>query len=72
MYDLDTDQDEIIDETLKQVAHTVNQILLKTTTGSPTSNLDLSDASHNNTPERLPVPTLKTSDILVHCCLTAI
>ena len=36
--DLDTDQGEIIDETLKQVAQTVNQMLLMTNTGSPASN----------------------------------
>ena len=36
--DLDTDQSKIIDETIKQVVQSVNQMLLKTTTGNPTSN----------------------------------
>ena len=39
--DLDADQGEIIDEMIKQVLQTVNQTLLKTTTGSPTSNFRL-------------------------------
>ena len=47
--DLDTDHDKIIDEMLKQVAQTVNQRLLKTTTGSPASTLDSSDTLHDNT-----------------------
>ena len=58
--DLDTDQDEMIDETIKQVAQSVNQMLLKTTTGNPTSNLTPSDSSQNRTPDRVnPHPKLK-------------
>ena len=41
--DLYKDWGKIIDGMLTQVAQTVNQMLLKTTTGSPTSNLDLND-----------------------------
>ena len=41
--DLDTDQGEIIDETIKQVAQSGNQMLLKTTMGNSTSNLTLSN-----------------------------
>ena len=41
--DLDTDQDDIIDETIKQVAQSVNQMLLKKSTGNPTSNLFQND-----------------------------
>ena len=37
--DLDTDQGDIIDETIKWVAQSVNQMLLKKSTGNPTSNL---------------------------------
>ena len=37
-WDLDTDQDEIIDKKFKNVAQTFNQMLLMTTTGNPTSN----------------------------------
>ena len=64
--DLDTDQGGIIDEMIKQVVQTVNQTLLKTTTGSPTSNLDSSNTSHHNTPGRKSVPTLNTSDVHKH------
>ena len=41
--DLDTDQGDIIDEILKQVAQSVNQMLLKTSTGNPTSSLTQND-----------------------------
>ena len=37
--DLDTDEGENIDKTIKQVAQTVNQMLLKTNAGNPTGNL---------------------------------
>ena len=37
--DLDTDQGVIIDETIKQVIQSVNQMLLKTNTSNPISNL---------------------------------
>ena len=47
--DLDTDQGKIINETLKHAAETVNQTLLKTTTGSHVSNLDSRDTPHDDT-----------------------
>ena len=64
--DLDTDQGEIIDEMLKQAVQTVNQTLLKITTGSPASNLDSRDTPHDNTSDRQSAPTLTTSDIHKH------
>ena len=45
--DLGTDQGDIIDEAIKQVALLVNQMLLKTSTGNPTSNLTQNDLPHN-------------------------
>ena len=51
---------------MKQVGKTVNQTLLKTTTGSSTSNLNLSNTSHDNTPDKQSVPTLNQSDIHKH------
>ena len=51
--DLGTDQVEIIDDTIKQDVQTVNQTLLQITTGSPTSNLNLSNTSHHKTPETI-------------------
>ena len=45
--DLDTDQGDIIDETIKQVAQTVNQMLLKSSTGKPTSPLTQNDPPHD-------------------------
>ena len=59
--DLDTDQGEIIDETIKQVAQSVNQMLLKTTTGNSTSNL--SDPSQDRTLDRQSIPALNPGDI---------
>ena len=64
--DLYTHQGEIIDKMLKQVTQAVNQMLCKTTTGSPASNLHLSDAPHDNTSDRQSAPTLTTSDIHKH------
>ena len=58
--DLDTDQGETIEETIKQ---TVNQMLLTTNTGSLTSNLNLSNISCYRTTDRQSVPTLNPSDI---------
>ena len=60
---LDTDQGEIIDETLKQFLQTVNQILLKTTTGNPASNLDSSGTPHDKTSDRESASTLNTNNI---------
>ena len=61
--DLDTGQGKIIDETLKQVTHTVKQMLIKTTRGSPARYLNSSDTPHDNTSDRQSAPTLNTSDI---------
>ena len=44
--ELDTDQDDIIDETIKQVTQSVNQTLLKTNVGSSTKNITLNDLRH--------------------------
>ena len=60
--DFDTHQGEIIDKT-KQVAQSVNQMLLKTTTGNPTSNLTLSNSSQDRTPDRKSILILNPSDI---------
>ena len=68
--DLDTDQDEIIDEMLKQVVQTVNWLLLKTTTGNPASNLDSSNTPHDNTSDRQSTPTLNTSSSDIHKHIT--
>ena len=68
--DLDTDWGEIIDETLKQVAQTVKQMLLKTTTGSPASNLDSSETPYINTSGRQSAPTPNTSDIHRHTTIS--
>ena len=38
--DLDTEQADIIDETIKQITQSVNQTLLKTSIGNSTSNLN--------------------------------
>ena len=51
--DLDTDQGDITDETIKQVAQSVNQMLLKTSTDNPTSNLTQNDPQHDRIPNRV-------------------
>ena len=61
--DLDTDQGESIDETIKQVAQSVNQLLLKTTTGSSTtgnstSTLTPSNSSQDRTLDGQSIPAL--------------
>ena len=61
--DLDTDHGAIIDETIKQVAWSINVMLLKTTTGNPTNNVPLSDDLRNRTPDRQSVPTLNQHDV---------
>ena len=61
--DIDTDQSDIIDETIKQVAQSVNQTLLKTSTGNPTSNLTLNDSPHDRIPSRQSVLVPNPSDI---------
>ena len=64
--DLDTDQGDIIDETLKHIVQRVNQMLLKASTGRSSSNLDSSDTSHDNTQDRQSVSTLNTGDVHKH------
>ena len=61
--DLDTDQAAIIDETIKQVAQSVNQMLLKTSTGKYTSNITPSDSTQDRTPDRQSVSDLNPADI---------
>ena len=45
--DFDMNQVDIIDETIKQVAQSVNQMLLKTSTGNAISSLTQNDPPHN-------------------------
>ena len=45
--DLDMDQYDIIDETIKQVAQLVNKTLPKTNTGNPISSLTQNNPQHN-------------------------
>ena len=52
--DLDTDQGEIIDETIKEVVQSDNQMLL---------NLTSSDSSYDRTLQRQSVATLNSSDV---------
>ena len=47
-------------------------MLLKTTTGSPTNNLDSCNTPHDNTSDRHSVPTLNTSDIHKHTTILPI
>ena len=61
--DLDTDQGVIIDETIKQVAQSVNQMLLKTIIGNSTNNLTPSNSSQDRTLDRESIPTLNPNDI---------
>ena len=51
---------------MKQVVQTDNQMLVKTTTGNPTSNLNVSNTSCDKTPDRHSVPTLNPSNIHKH------
>ena len=46
--DLDMDQGDIIDETIKEVAQSVNQTLLKTSTGNSISTLTQTDLPHDD------------------------
>ena len=46
-------------------------MLLKTTTGTPTSKLDSNDTSHGNTQDRLAVPAQNTSDVHKHTATSA-
>ena len=47
-----TDQGDNIDETIKQVAQSVNQTLLMTSTDNPTSNLSLNNLPYDRIPNR--------------------
>ena len=60
--DLDTDQGEMIDKTIKQVVQSVNQILLKTTTANAIGNSTLSDTSHDKTPDKQSAYSLNQSN----------
>ena len=60
---LDKDQGEAINETLRKVVQTFNQIMLMTTAGKPTSNLDSKYVPHDNILDREPASMLNTNDI---------
>ena len=61
--DLDTDQGDVIDETIKQVAQLVNQMLLKTSTSNPINNLTQNDPPHDNITNRQSICNPNPSDI---------
>ena len=61
--DWDTDQGDIKDEAIKQVAQSVYQMLLKTSTGNSTSNITPSDFPHDMTLDRQSIPNLSPNDI---------
>ena len=61
--DLHTDQGDIIDEKIEHVAQSVNQMLVKTSTGNPTSNLTQNDSPHDRIPNRQSIPNPNPSDI---------
>ena len=61
--DLDTDQGDIIDKTIKQVAQSVSQKLLKTSTGNPTSNLTKNNLPHDRIPNRQSILDPNPSDV---------
>ena len=61
--DLDTDQGDIISETIKQVAQSVNQTLSNPSTGIPTSYLTPNDSPHDRTPNRQSILNPNLSDI---------
>ena len=44
--DLDTDQGDLMEETIKQVAQSLHQMLLKISTGNPISSLTQNDPPH--------------------------
>ena len=60
--DLDTDQGDIIDETIKQVAQSVNQTLLKTSTDNPVSSLT-QNGPRNNVTNKQTICDSNPSDI---------
>ena len=60
--DLDTDQGVIIHETIKQVAQSVNQTILKTSTSNPISNLTQNHPPHDRVTNRQSSHDPKPSD----------
>ena len=61
--DFDTDQGDIIDNTIKQVAQSVNQMLLRTSQGNPISNLTPNNPPHDGIPNRQSILDQNPSDI---------
>ena len=59
--DLDTDQGDIIDETIKQVAQLVNHTLCKTSTGNSISTLSQNDSLNDNVTNVQSTHNLNTS-----------
>ena len=60
------DKGDIIDETIKQVAQSFHQTLLKTSTSKPIMNLTLTDPLHDNTTNTLSTHDPNLSDIHSH------
>ena len=60
---LDTDQCDSIDKTVKQVAQSVYQMLLKTSTGKTTSNLTLNKSPHYRIPNSQSILDPNPSDV---------
>ena len=60
---LETDQGDIIDETIKQVAQSVNQMLLKTSTGNPIRALTPNNLPHDNVTNMQTICDSNPSDI---------
>ena len=61
--DLDTDQGDMIEETIKQVTWSVNQTLLKTSTGNPTSNLTKNNPQYDRIANRQSILYPHPSDV---------
>ena len=61
--DLDTDQGVIIDKTIKQVAQSVNQMMLKTSTSNHINSLAQNDPPHDNITNRQSVHDSNPSDV---------
>ena len=60
---LDTEKGDIKDETIKQVAQSVNQMLFMTSTDNPTSNLTQNNPSNNRIPNRQSVLDPNQGDV---------
>ena len=56
--DLDTDQGDIIDETIKQVTQSINQTLLATNVGSSTTNIAPNDHPTQQYPQTYNPPKM--------------